>query len=284
MRSSATGALVRDLGSVGSAWANDGLAITPDGRYVYLTVFAGQALQLERVDIRTDRRSIVAAGGAPALSFDGRKLAFAAGDRSSTVLAVRRLASRRERRIDLGRLLGRSYDLSGSSIVWTRGGSAIYVLASSVVHHGRLDRIANHESNASNASSCTHAIADSCLIEISWTRSGRWRAARVALPSNDWIGAGLALDDRRAEAVFLERLTPSGSELDELDVAQRRAHAAHVVSLPHALVVAVDPSGTRVMYVDDSRKPALWSAGISGGRPVQKRELVANVGVAVVSW
>ena len=93
LRSGRTGALLKDVGALGSSWTNNGFALSPHAGAVYLTLIGHKTLELERIALATGARSIIADGEEPAVSSGGRELAFAAGGFGSTVLAVRDLAS-----------------------------------------------------------------------------------------------------------------------------------------------------------------------------------------------
>ncbi len=285
LRAVRTGALVRTLGSLGPAWTNSGLAFSPDGRSVYLTLLGHLSLHIERVDVATGNRSIVADGEQPAISFTGRELAYAAGGFASTELAVRDLISGRERRIDLRPLLGRSYELLNSSIAWTRDGSAIIVLAPHVAFAyagrrgpGAPDRVAGR------GPACRASSPAACLIEIRASRSRPLKATRLRIPITDRGVTELAQDGAHPEAVFLSRAVGLGDELDQVTFGQSGPRVRLLVALRKALLVAVDPTGSRVLYLNQGRRPALWRARVRGGRLIQRRELIPSVWLEAASW
>ncbi len=285
VRAVATGSLVKDLGSVGASWTNNGFAFSPDGTSVYMTLIGHRTLKIERVDIATGVRSIVADGEQPAISFDGRELAFAAGGTASTAVAVRDLASGRERRIDLGSLLGRAYELLNSSIAWTRDGSAIVVLASHIaIADAGADRSATIDATPPTRPSCTTQPATACLIEIHATPGRRLRAARIpiAIPTRGVLS--VAGDGARPRAVLLVTVLGFGSALNRITLGGRTPRTTRIVSLAKALFVAVDPRGSRILYVIEGMNPALWRAQISGGRLTQRRKLIPNVSLEAASW
>ena len=122
-----TGRVVRVLHTFGPSFTNNGLAISPNGADVYVTLNQGPSLSLERISVATRQMTFVAYGEQPALSPNGRFLAYIVGT-SEHELAVRDLVTGQTRVTDLAALLGRSEDLLNGTITWLGGGSEIVVL------------------------------------------------------------------------------------------------------------------------------------------------------------
>ena len=78
MESATTGMLVKDLGAVAN-YTNNGLALSPDGDQVYATVTMGPTIMIERITVANDQETFVADGVQPAVSPNGRLLAFGTG-------------------------------------------------------------------------------------------------------------------------------------------------------------------------------------------------------------
>ena len=66
VRSARTGQVVKSLGPVGSSWTNNGFAFSPAADAVYLTTMGRRTLRIERVDVATGHRAVVADGEQPA--------------------------------------------------------------------------------------------------------------------------------------------------------------------------------------------------------------------------
>lgn len=72
LRSPLTGRLAAVVGRFGSAFTNNGLTQSRDGRDVYVTFSGARTLTIERIDVRTASRTVVADGERPALSRTAR--------------------------------------------------------------------------------------------------------------------------------------------------------------------------------------------------------------------
>ena len=83
---------------------SNGLALSPDSKDLYVVRAAGRAIEIQRISIATGKTSVVAHGVSPAISPDGRYLAYATGGRFTKV-AVRNLSTGRVRMIELRSLL-----------------------------------------------------------------------------------------------------------------------------------------------------------------------------------
>ncbi len=225
VRSATTGALVRDLGPVEDSSTGNGFALSPDGQFVYLALNGARGLQIERVSLATGKRSIVANGDQPAISSDARELAFVAGGPDSSVVAVRDLASGTERRIDLGQLLGASFELLNSSISWVHDGSAVLVLASHVAIADALNGSSRASaSTGRRARSCSTQPEQLCLIEVAVPATRPLAARRVGVSLTDRGVITLAADPTRGRAVFLLEAVGFGSTLRPSRSMQRPQH------------------------------------------------------------
>jgi hypothetical protein len=285
LRSGQTGALLKTLGALGSSWTNNGFAFSPDSRSVYLTLIGHKTLEIERISTDTGARSIIADGAQPAVSFDGRQLAFVEGGWTSTVLAIRDLASGRERRLDLADLLGRSYQLMNSSIAWTRDGSAVIVLAA---HVAIADTAPAHApvptTVRSQPLSCTATPTLLCLIEIPATPGRSLRAERLAPLSTSRGVQTVTSDGSQPRGALLVSALGFGSAVDRIVLNRPTQRSTRILSLPKALLVEIDPSGSRVLYLTEGTKPALWRGQIRAGRLTQTRQLIPNVWLEAASW
>src|SRR5438067_7898526 len=108
LRSVSTGRVVKVLRRTGGSWTNNGLAFSPDGRYVYFTLIpeSGRrwsSLLLERTSVATGERSLVGHGEQPSLSPTGRLLAYASGNDRSAAIVVRDVTTGAERSINISR-------------------------------------------------------------------------------------------------------------------------------------------------------------------------------------
>jgi hypothetical protein len=75
-----------------------------------------------------------------------------------------------------------------------------------------------------------------------------------------------------------------GSALDRIAVTGSMLRATRILSLSKELLVGVDPTGTRALYLTEGSKPALWGGPISNGRIVQPRQLIPDVWMQAITW
>jgi hypothetical protein len=100
-----TGRIVRRVTFFGGSLTGNGMALSPDSRFVYVTLSGPGQIHIDRISVATGHRSFVADGAQPAVSPDGRYLAYATG-RQFTGIAVRDLLSGRTTMITLRNQLG----------------------------------------------------------------------------------------------------------------------------------------------------------------------------------
>ncbi|MGN6682053.1 MAG: TolB family protein, partial [Streptosporangiaceae bacterium] len=117
-----TGRVAKVVAGVGTG---NGFALSPDGKDVYVVGTAGPSIEIRRISVATGKASVVAEGAYPAVSPDGRYLAYATGGRYSKV-AVRDLRTGRVRAIDLRSLLGNGGNfLNQGQITWLGDGNEV---------------------------------------------------------------------------------------------------------------------------------------------------------------
>lgn len=269
LRSAETGRLVGRLATFGGAFTDNGLAVSPDGAAVYVTLIGSRSLRIERVAVADGKRTFVAAGEQPAVSPDGRHLAYvAARGRGEQALAVRDLSSGRTQTIELGSLVGRSADLLNGSVMWLAGGSDVVAIPGPVPQ-------ATAEPTGAGDGACSSAT---CLIVVH-VRRHRLTAHRIVLSGSPDV-ASFAPDGSRprsllrADATTVERVTLRGS----------RAAIAPLATLPNVLPVAFSPSGAHLLYLVGHDPPALWAAGLVHGRLSHPHRLLVDARLDEAAW
>lgn len=122
MISPRTGRVVKVVAGVSTG---NGFALSPDAKDVYVVTTAGHAVEIRRISVATGKATVVADGAYPAVSPDGRYLAYATGSRFSKV-AVRDLRTGRTRVIELRSLLGNGGNfLNQGQVTWLGDGSEL---------------------------------------------------------------------------------------------------------------------------------------------------------------
>ncbi|MDQ6804018.1 MAG: hypothetical protein M3065_03405 [Actinomycetota bacterium] len=294
LRSPVTGRVRTVLGTFGQSFTNNGLALSPDGRDVYVTLIPQRKrwtnLLLERIAVSDKKRTLIARGEQPAVSPDSQLLAYTAGGRAgSQSVAVRDLASGTTRSINIAGLIGSGGDPLGASVTWLADGSNVAVVPAGVAYA---------VSGASHASKrpvapCHAPVGSSCLVIVHVTPAGQaLTARRFILPgvhgiqtlSGDAAAPGsllLAADDAKNNAV-IDKITPAGSTI----------RVQQLLSIPRGLAITFDPAGRHLLYLTntiplpntDITTVTLWNATIASGHLIDRERLIRNPQLGAAAW
>lgn len=280
-----TGRILRRLTIAGGSLTDNGMALSPDSRFVYVTMSGPGLIHIDRISVATGHRGFVADGAQPAVSPDGRYLAYATG-RQFTAIAVRDLASGRTTMIPLRSQLGADASLLTGQVSWLGNGTQIVVMPSA-------DAIATAARSPAvpSGSSCGRQSSAGrlCLVLVSLGQ-GKPRARQAYLPGN-WGNQPLISGDVAGGSTFLLAGSSAGRAL--LGAATASATGITVqfaTRLPQgaALPVAFAPGGDRFLYLVVSGRghpqPALWAATISGRRLSGAHRLFTDNSKIAVAW
>lgn len=287
--SSQTGAL-ETLRTFGSGFTNNGLTESLDGHYAYVTVIRGRQILIERVSIRGTAGTppastkVVARGEEPALSPDGRLLAYAGDEGSQSSLFVRDLGSGRSRSIDLAGLLGSTGSLTDASIVFTGDGSHVVILPG-----GTGTLAGTTTSTRSGAPSrCGDRLASgrSCLIVVKVPGSGPLTAAGVAVDEpRNLPPMTLGTDWSRPDSALLGVQLRHSTVVDRVDLkGSAAASLERELTLPPVLPMTFDPLGKRIVYLSASSPHDLWVGDITGGHLTRPRRLMSSPNLGAAGW
>jgi hypothetical protein len=281
LRSPATGRIVKMLATFGDAFTNNGLALSPDGRHVYVTLIGHRTLRIIRIDTADKLRSFIADGELPAVSPDGRLLAYGAGQFGSGRIAVRNLVSGATRSIDLTRLVGRSMDLFNGSVTWLSGGSDVVAIPVPVAV------LTSHRPHAGRPISSCSAIQSraTCLVVVHVPPSGHPLSARiVVLRGMPKPFLGITGATARPRSLLLGESVTNRAIIARVTLAGASASVVRSLSLGPVLPVAFDLTGTHVLYLVGHSPPALWVAQIAPGRLVDPHPLIRNADLENAAW
>lgn len=280
-----TGRILRQVTFVGGSLTDNGMALSPDSRFVYVTMSGPGLIHIDRISVATGHRGFVADGAQPAVSPDGRYLAYATG-RQFTGIAVRDLASGRTTMIPLRSQLGADTSLLSGQVSWLGNGTQIVVrpAADSTAAAARSPA-------APSRSSCgrQNSTGRLCLVLVSLGQ-GKPRARQAYLPGN-WGSQPLISGDVAGRSTFLLAGSSAGHALlGAATVSAIGITVQFATRLPQgdALPVAFAPGGDRFLYLVASGRghpqPALWAATISGRRLSGAHRLFTDNSKVAVDW
>jgi hypothetical protein len=275
IESASTGMLVKDLGVV-NYWTNNGLALSPDGHDVYVVVNQPTTTAIERLSASTGAQTFVADGEEPAVSPDGRQLAFGSGDLGSHTLLVRDLSTEKDRSVDLHMLLGGQTDLLTASITWL-GDSRIVVVPGEVGN----DLMGDPTPRAVPGSCSSAPVSDTCLIVVDAEAGHPLTAKRLLL-------SGLPARD----IPLIAASGPSGltiatvgghSGIFTADLAHGARSFTRISSLPPALPLAFGVRGGTLFYLVGHGPEALWWAKVTQHGLKDAHVINADVGLSALA-
>jgi WD40-like Beta Propeller Repeat len=285
LRSAQTGVVIRRVATFGQSLTGNGFALSPDGRSLYVTVIPTgrrwRNLLLERLDLPGGARTVIARGQHPAVSADGRRLAYAsAGPGKGLRVAIRDLGSGVTRSLDLSPQVGTDTDPLNATVAWFGDGSSV-----AVIPRAELVALAGHWRRPPSPRGCSALRRSACLIVIHPDASGALTARRLTVPVTADGSLELAPDGRHPDSLLM---TVDGSHdtgvIDRVTITGSRLTVRRVASIPSGMVLAFDPSGTHILYLLGHSPPALWRATISGARLTGRRQLLGSSQLGAVSW
>jgi hypothetical protein len=275
LRSAATGRLVKRLANYGSSFTNNGLAVSPDRADVYVTLIGHRGLRIERIPVAGGKRRFVAAGEQPAVSPDGRWLAYvAARHPRSQRLAVRDRTSGRTRTIRLGPLVGRSADLLNGTVTWLGDASHVVAIPGPVAHAV----VAGPPGVDGGA--CGSAT---CLIVVHVARRGL-TAHRILLPRVPDAAMKFSGEGARPRSLLLADISGPRTTVDRIALHGLRTHVVRLLSRRDVLPIAFSPSGARLLYLVGHSPPALWVARLARGRLAHAHRLIRDARLGEAAW
>jgi hypothetical protein len=276
IESASTGTLVKDLGAV-QGWTNNGLALSPDGRYVYVVVNQGRTLAIERLSVSTGAETFVAEGEQPAVSPDGHLLAFGSGPQGSNTLVVRDLTSGKDQSVDLRRLLGGQTDLLNASITWLGDDSEIVVLPGGVGN----DLMGEATPSPLPGSCSAVSVSNTCLIGVN-VRAGHSLTARRIILSGLRSGGPVIAASGSSDLV-IAAFGGRHSGIFKADLAGGARSITRISSLPSALPLAFGARGATLFYLVGHGPEALWSAKVTPDGLKDAHMLNAHVGLSALA-
>jgi hypothetical protein len=279
-----TGRVVKVVAQFGTG---NGFALAPDSKNMYVVGSVRSTIEIRRVSTATGKVSFVADGAYPAISPDGRYLAYVTG-RGFTSLAVRDLQSGRTRAIDLRSLLGSNGNLlNQGGVSWLGDGGEVVVVPGFPVSAAAAGRKAR--TGAGIASRHRVPPGRQSLIIVR-TSSDKLAAHRIVVPDPYEETFGVVSGDVSRPRSFLIARPGYGGAGTITRVSLRgRGYQARVIArLPTGVMpVVIAPRGDWVLYLAGQSPSALWAAAIGNSGLTGQHRLFAgtnNLRVDQAAW
>jgi hypothetical protein len=256
---------------------SNGLALSPDAKNLYVVRPAGNAIEIRHISVATGKVSVVAANGAyPAVSPDGRYLAYATGSQFTKV-GVRELSTGRVRVIELGSMLGDvSNLLNQGQVTWLGDGNELIV----VPGISASEAAARVTAGGGTVKSDQLPPGRQSLIVIKIRPDGL-AARRIVVPDPYQEPFQLVSGDlSQHRAVLIARVGyAAAGAITRVSLHGNGYQARVVAKLPRgATPVTIAPHGDRVIYLVGHNPPELWVAAIGNGSLTAKHRLLTDTG------
>src|SRR6266700_1953348 len=254
----------------------NGFALSPDSRDLYVVGSVGRAIEIRRISIATGKVSFVADGAYPAVSPDGRHLAYATGHRFSKVEVI-----------DLRSLLGKDGNLlNQGGISWLGDGDEVIAVPGFTASALAAEFTAHAGGNAGGGQA---PPGRQSLIVIK-IRSDGLAARRIVVPDPYQEPFGVIsgdLSQRRALLIARIGFGAAGT-ITRVSLHGGGYRARVIARLPRGVMpVVIAPRGDRVLYLVGHTPPALWAAAIKNGRLTGQHRLLTDTsefGVDQAAW
>jgi hypothetical protein len=257
---------------------NNGMTISPDGRYVYFVDVVGAGATLEQLDTHSGRQVGVALGWEPTVSPNGKYLAYVEDKSDGTTVAVRELSTGATKTFDLTPIAGTARELIGGDLVWTGDGQRLVALPEADGTFG-----GPLPTTAAAGGTCGTDWDLVCVISFEPGVADALAHAIVlrGAPSagTEVFSAGTA----EPASVFVVLASPDKSVVEAMNASSTTLAETPIAVLP-GVVLAFDPSGTNVLYLEGHPPPAVFSAALGQGRALGAKELVPNAGFDAYAW
>lgn len=281
LRSAATGRVLVDYGTLGRRrdFTNNGLSPTPDRSALYLTLIGRRSLKIERMDAATHRLSFVADGENPAVSPNGRLLAYVVG---TEALAVRNLRTGATTRLSLAHLVP-GHPLMDGELVWTRGASNLVVLAGEPLTLTTAGGRRNGPRATPAGTGCDRRHA--CLLDVAVTPGDRVHLSVGSAPrAVDWMPVGQPTASEGWSSALFTVDAGHGYAVQRVSVAHGQLRVSTAATVRAPFVFAVSPGSDAVLYFDHQGGPRLWEAQLSRSRLSHAHPLAAGQPIGALVW
>jgi hypothetical protein len=280
--SATTGRATRRLASFGADFTDNGLAIAPDRASVYFTLIPAQGtvdrgLRLMKLDVASGRQTFVARGSQPAISAAGTELAYGAAPEG---IAVRELGSGTTRTLSLRPLLGAAANLLDTPMTWLANGSEVaFIARAPAVAAGAGAAGANVQRG-----SCEVGTGGASVVFVHVPPPPAALSARCIKVAMAAVAGGTAILSGSEAHPGSLLIAAAGLHTTTVERIEETGAVTRVLSFGASLPMALDPTGTQLLYLVGHRPPSLWEATITPGHLIHRRRLIANSKLDALAW
>jgi hypothetical protein len=257
LRSPSSGVVTETLGQLGQPLTNNGIAESPDGKNIYVTLIGKKQLYIEQISTVTKKQTFFADGVEPAVSPDDRYVAYSAGPDDTKILAVKSLSTGRTSSVNLSSLLGSSTSLMTGTITWLGNGSDIVVMPSP-------DAVATASiappAADSTPRSCRDVPQAVCLIVVHLNTSDDVLTSHLVTVSGISGNFNVIAGAGEYPSTLVMAAWGEKTNLYDMTLAGSTVHVTHLVTLPAVLPVAFDLVGSHLFYISGHGPAELWIA------------------------
>ena len=264
---------------------SNGFALSPDAKDVYVVRTAPHAVEIRRISVATGKTSVVTDGACPAVSPDGRFLAYATGGRFSKI-AVRDLNTGSVRTMELASLLGNDGNLlNQGQVTWLGDGNELIV----VPGISASEAVADVTAGGGTIASGQQPPGRQNLIVIK-IRPDSLTARQIVVPDPYQQPFPVVSGDMsQKRAVLIASVGYAGAgTITRVSLHGNGYRAQVIAKLPRgATPIGFAPGADRVLYLAGHRPPQLWVASITNGHLTGKHRLVTDTsrfGVDQAAW
>jgi len=256
----------------------NGFALSPDSKYLYVVGPVGNVIEIRRISIATGKLTFVADGAYPAVSPDGRYLAYATGH-GFTSVAVRDLRTGRTRVIDLRSQLGSGGTLlNQGAITWLGDSDEVVVLPGVPAAFTATARTGRARAERKGVGQTPPGRQPFIIVKV---RPDRLAARRIVVPDPYQAPLQVISGDLSQRRAFLIAKMGFGAPGTITRVRLRAGgyRARVIAKLPQGVLpVVIAPRGDFVLYLAGHSPPVLWAAAIGDGRLTGQHRLFVDTG------